>query len=157
LTGVININPLTLFMSATNNKPATWFWIIGILALLWNFGGIASFIMHVTMSEETLQAMPEEERMLYTNFPVWVMITYSVAVFAGTLGNILLLLRKRSATPLLMVSFVAILFQMIYTVFMSNAVAVHGPQALGIPTFVVVFGALLVWLSLTATVRGWLD
>jgi hypothetical protein len=138
------------------NKPPTWFWVITIVALLWNLGGIASFIMHVTMSHDTLQAMPEEERALYTDFPVWVLVTYCFAVFGSTLGNVLLLLRKKSATPVLIVSFIAIVLQMIYTVFMSRAVELHGPSALGIPVLVTVFGIVLIVLSKHATARGWM-
>ena len=138
------------------NKPATWFWIVSIIALLWNLGGIMSFIMHVTMSDETLQAMPEPERQLYTNFPMWVTITFCIAVFGSTIGNVLLLLRKKLATPVLITSFVAIVLQMIYTVFISNVIAVHGLPALGLPILVTVIGGLLVWVSQTADAKGWL-
>jgi len=143
-------------MNAINNNPPTWFWIVTSIALLWNIGGIASFIMHITMSEETLQTMSQDERELYTNFPGWVLVTYCIAVFGSTLGNVLLLLRRRSATPVLIVSFVAIILQMIYTVFISRAVELHGPQALGIPIFVTVFGIMLIVISRHATAKGWM-
>jgi hypothetical protein len=143
-------------MNPTANKPATWFWIVTILALLWNLGGVMSLIMHITISDETLQGMSEDERELYTDFPMWVTVTYFIAVFCGLLGNVLLLLRRRIATPVLIVSFVAILLQMLYTVFMSRAVEIHGPQALGVPIFVTVIGFLLILLSRHAASKGWL-
>lgn len=143
-------------MNSTATKPATWFWIVAILALLWNLGGVMSFIMHITISDETLQAMSEDERELYTDFPVWLTVTYFIAVFGGLLGNVLLLLRRKIATPVLIVSLIAIMLQMIYTVFMSRAVEIHGAQALGVPVFVTVIGFLLILLSRHATAKGWL-
>lgn len=143
-------------MSTSTNKPATWFWIVTVITLLWNLGGVTSFVMHITMSEETLQAMSEDERGLYTNFPTWLTITYFIAVFGSVLGNVLLLMRRRVATPILVVSFMAIVLQMFYTVFMSKAVEVHGPISLGVPVLVFVIGAFLIWLSRHATAKGWL-
>ena len=143
-------------MDTNNNKPPTWFWVLAVVGMLWNLGGIASLIMHITISEDALQAMPEGERSLYTNFPAWVLVTYCIAVFGSTLGNILLLLRRKSATPVLIVSFIAILLQMIYTIFMSRAIELHGPAAMGIPTLVTVFGIVLIAVSRHASSKGWL-
>ena len=138
-------------------KPPTWFWVLAIVGLIWNILGILSFIMHITISPETLGAMPEQERALYTGFPTWVLVTFCIAVFGSTIANILLLLRNAIATPLFVTSFIAILLQMVYTIFISNAIAVHGPAALGVPTLVVIFGAVLLWLSSTAKSRGWIS
>ena len=144
-------------MTTASNKPAAWFWIIAVIGLLWNLGGVYSFILHITMSEETVQTMSDDERSLYTNFPGWVLVTYCVAVFGSTIGSVLLLMRKSVATPVLITSFVAIVLQMIYTIFLSKAVEVHGPQALGVPSLVIIYGALLVWTSMKASAKGWLD
>lgn len=144
-------------MTVTKVKPATWFWIIAVIGLLWNLAGIASFIMRITVSQETLDAMSPDERTLYSDFPLWVLITYCVAVFGSTIGNILLLMRKKSATPVLIVGFVAIILQMIYTIFMSRALELHGPRSLGVPSLVIIFGVVLIWLARTATRKGWID
>jgi len=145
-------------MSTTSNKPAAWFWIVGIVALLWNLGGVMSFVMHITISPETIEAMPQVERELYTNFPAWVTLIFFIAVSGSVLGNILLLMKRKLATMVLIIAFAAILIQMLYTVFMSKAIEVHGAaQALLIPMLVTVIGAVLVWLSRTATAKGWLN
>ena len=43
----------------TNSNVNTAFWIIGVLALLWNLLGLASFFMYVNMSEDALALMSD--------------------------------------------------------------------------------------------------
>jgi len=78
----------------TTTKPATWFWIVSVLALLWNAMGDMAYIAQVTMSADALQALPEKERALYESLPTWATAAFAIAVWGSTLGCILLLLRK---------------------------------------------------------------
>lgn len=142
----------------TATKPPVAFWIIIALALLWNLMGVMAYIMQVTMTPETLQALPAEEKALYTNFPVWAMIAFAVAVFGSTLGCILLLLRKKLATPILSISFAGILVQMVHSLVISKSIEVYGPgMGYGMPIMILLLGAFLVWYSRKATSQGWLS
>jgi hypothetical protein len=142
-------------MSSTN-KPATWFWIVSAIALVWNLMGVMAYIAQVTMSAETLQAMPENERTLYESAPTWATAAFAIAVWGGALGSILLLIRKKWATAVLIVSFAGIVVQMIHSFFISKAMDVYGPGGLAMPVMVLVFGAGLIWFSRKAEVNGWL-
>lgn len=35
-------------------KAPTWFWVIAVVALIWNLLGVAAYIMDVTMSAEDI-------------------------------------------------------------------------------------------------------
>ncbi len=132
------------------------FWIISILALAWNLMGIASYLMTVTMSPATLGAMPEAERALYQNIPVWVTSSFAIAVFGGTLACILLLLRNAWASTLFVVSLLAILLQMGHAFFMTQMLTVRGAAGAALPLCIVVVAIFLVWYSTGAKKRGWL-
>ena len=144
-------------MSTSINKPASWFWIVSVISLLWNLMGVMAYIMHVTMTPEALQALPVEEQALYTNVPAWATAAFAVAVWGSTLGCILLLLRKKWATPVFVISFAAIVVQMIHQLFISKSIEVYGPgQGYSMPIMIIVIGAFLIWYSRKTTALGWL-
>lgn len=70
------------------------FWIVGGMGLVWTLIGVMTFVMTVTMSPATLGNLPEAERLLAETLPSFVIVAYAVAVFAGVLGCVALLLRR---------------------------------------------------------------
>lgn len=143
-------------MSETN-KPPTWFWIVGGIAMVWNLLGVMAYIAQVTMSPEALQALPENERTLIESVPVWATSAFAIAVWGSTVGCILLLMRKKLATPVLIVSFVGIVVQMFYNVVISKSIEVYGPGGLAMPILVFGFGLFLIWFSRKSTANGWIS
>lgn len=141
----------------TPTKPATSFWVISIVLLIWNLLGVMAYIMHVTMTPETLQALPEDQRALYTDTPVWATAAFAIAVWFSALGSVLLLLRKKLATPVFMLAFAGIVVQMIHSLFISNSIEVYGPGGMVMPVMVIIIGAYLIWYSRNATAKGWLN
>lgn len=143
-------------MATTAAKPSTAFWIVSVLALLWNLMGVWAYIDHVTMTSETLLAKPIEEQSLYVNIPVWVTAAFAIAVWGSTLGCILLLVRKTWATPVFVIAFAAIIVQMIHQLFISKSIEVYGPGGAVMPVMIILIGAFMIWYSRSATARGWL-
>ena len=99
------------------------------------------------MTAEDLAALPLEEQGLYDNVPAWVTAAFALAVFGGALGCILLLLRKKLATFVFVISLASILVQMTYNIFISKAMEVYGPGSVIMPIMVIIIGAFLVWYS----------
>ena len=141
----------------TTVKPATSFWIIGIGALLWNLIGIMAFSMEVLVTPEALEALPVAERELLEISPVWLKFVYGVAVFGGTLGCILLLIKKASAYRVFLVSLIAILIQMVYSIFFTKAMEVYGPTSLIMPVLVTTIAVFLLWYTKTSQVKEWIS
>lgn len=123
------------------------FWVIGIVALLWNLSGVYFYLQQAYMTEEDLLALPLEQQPLYENIPAWVTGAFAIAVFGGTLACILLLMRKKLATPLFLISLLAIIVQTTYNVFMSKAMEVYGPSGMIMPAMIVLAGIFLLWYS----------
>lgn len=138
--------------SMHSNNVAGWFKAAAIVALLWNLIGVLSYLVHVQIVAPPGAAAAEDP----FNTPVWVTAAYAIAVFAGALGSLGLVMRKRWAKPLLLASLAALVVQNLWVLLLSGA-----PQALGMlgvimPLMAVVVGALLVWMANTADRKGWL-
>ena len=139
----------------TNAIPRMFYWISGA-ALVWNLLGVAAYVGQMTMSPEALAALPEAQRALYENMPTWVTSAFAIAVNAGAVGCLLLLLRKTLAVPMLILSLAGVLLQMYHNFFMSNALEVMGVAAVIGPLFVIIIGAYLVWFANDAKSKGWI-
>ena len=134
-------------MTDSRKKPEITFWVIGIIALIWNHMGVVAYLMQAYMTDEDLLALPLEEQALYIDIPAWVTAAYALAVFGGALGCLLLLMRKKLATLIFIFSFISILIQMSYNIFMSKAVEVYGPGGAIMPVMIIIIGAFLIWYS----------
>jgi hypothetical protein len=144
-----------------NASPATrvpaYFWVVSVLALLWSLIGVSSYLVQVYGGGPAMQAeMTDAQRTLEASMPAWVTGAFAIAVFAGLLGSIGLLIRKKWARMLLVVSLVAAVIQFGWVFFMSEAVALLGSQAAILPIVVLVVGAGLIWFADRSERNGWL-
>ncbi|MGX1930844.1 hypothetical protein [Flagellimonas sp. 2504JD4-2] len=140
-----------------SNKPPVWFWVVSVLALLWNIMGVLSYLSQAYMSIEELEQMTQAQRELFEGQPAWVTAAFAIAVFGGTLGCIALLLRKKWAKPVFVVSLLGILAQFTYGLFLSNTIEVYGNQAIIMPIIIIVVGVLLILFAKKGIQKGWLS
>jgi len=141
----------------TETKPPVVFWIISAIALAWNLMGLANFGMHSMITPEMIAEMPEAQKALYENSPGWLKIPYGVATIGGVIGAILLLMRNKLALPLFLISLVAVIIQMGYSMIASNAIEVFGlAQALIMPLVVIGISAFLVYYARKSMANGWI-
>ena len=142
-------------MSDTN-KPTIVFWIIAVIALLWNLTGLYSFFIEVFISQDALANMPSEERELYQNTPGWIKVVFGIATISGTAGSVYLLLRRKISYNLFVLSVIAALIQMVYSAAATEAIKVFGIVAIIMPIIVIGFGVFLAWYSKACIIKGWL-
>ena len=134
-----------------------WFRIAGILFLLWNLFGCYMFWSQYSMTPGQIAALPAGQQQLWNTMPAWAWVVYGVAVVSGALGAILLLMNKRAARPLFVVSLLAIIVQFTQAFLPGGAVEVLGAAvALPMPAVITLVGVLQVWLSRKAIARGWI-
>ena len=141
----------------STNKLPTSFYIISGAALVWNLLGVMAYVMQVTMTQEAMNALPEAERMLLENAPVWATSAFAIAVNGGALGCLLLLLRQAWAFPVLVASLVGVLLQMYHSFFIANSIEVYGPGRMIMPAMILVIAIFLVWYSKGAKEKGWIN
>ena len=141
---------------ASDNKVPRTFWAIAVPALLWNLLGVAAYISQVRRTEEAFAAMPEAERMLYMNVPVWATAAFAIAVNGGAVGCLLLILRRAWAFPVLVASLLGVIVQMYHSLFVANSIDVYGPGGMIMPIMVLGISAFLVWYAVHARNKGWI-
>jgi membrane protein CcdC involved in cytochrome C biogenesis len=142
--------------NANDNSPPKMFWSIVVPAFLWNLLGVVAYVSQMRWTEEALMSMPEAERMLYMNVPIWATSAFAIAVNAGALGCLLLILRKDWAFPVLLVSLLGVIIQMYHSFFIANSIEVYGPGGMVMPIMVLGISAFLVWYALHARTEGWI-
>ncbi|MDG2194165.1 MAG: hypothetical protein P8K77_04815 [Polaribacter sp.] len=145
-------------MTNSTNKPTTLFWIISVIALIWNAMGANAYIQQA-YNTESYQAMYTPEQIeIANNVPAWVTAMFAIAVFGATLGSIFLLLRKKIANSIFVISFLAVAIQMSY-VFLLGGMGeeYYGAGGMIMPIMIIVIAIFLVWYSKKATTKGWLS
>ena len=143
---------------SNTNKPTVWFWVIGIISLLWNGMGVNQYLQQAYKTDAFKAMYPDEKVLeMAQNTPSWVMAAFAVAVFGGFLGSIFLLLRKKIAKPVFLISLIAIVIQMTYNVFMSGALEVYGAGVLIMPFMVIGFAFFILWHTKKCEAKGWLS
>ena len=99
-------------MTDTTVTRAHWsFWVIGVVALVWNALGVVNFFIQTNAGAVT--AMPEAERAIIQARPAWATAAFAIAVFSGALGGLLLLVRKSAALYLFVASLLGVMVQTI--------------------------------------------
>ena len=140
-----------------DSKPTTTFWIIGGAALVWNLIGLVFYYSHVTMTPEALAGFTDAQQEFFNSTPMWATSAYAIAVNAGALGSLFLLLRKSWAVPLFALSLLGILAQNVHAFLLANGLKVWGSSGIVLPAIVIVIGVALLMYSRTTKDKGWLN
>lgn len=144
-------------MTTTATKRSVGYWIVAVFALVWNLIGVAMWYLQVSMTPEQLAAMPEAQRQVYEGTPGWINIVFAVAVLGGVLGALGLLMKKRWAGTMFLLSLIALLVQMIGAYVVTPAWAAYGPVGLVMPVVLLLIALFLLWYANKAKARGWLS
>lgn len=130
-----------------------WFALAAAAAVLFEGFGAYGYLVHVTTDPNRL---PIDQRDLVLAMPVWMNMAYAIAVWTGLVGAILLLMRRRLAAPLLLVSLLAAFVQFGALLVDPELRNLLGSDDLLVP-FVILAGCYAVWhLAWQARRWGWL-
>lgn len=133
-----------------------WYMPTAVAALIWNLMGCAAYLLDVTMSPEAIAAMSEAQQALYASRPGWAVAATAVAVWGGAAGCTGLVLKKRWATPVLVLSLLGIIVQDIGLFVVTEAASLAGTSAVVLQGFVLLVGIGLVVMARKAGAEGWL-
>lgn len=127
-----------------------------LVALLWNLLGCFAFAMDLRLAPEDVARLPEAQQALYAARPGWAVIATAVAVIGGAFGCIGLLLGRKWAFILLLLSLIGILVQDYGLFVLVDGAALAGPVAVIMQALVLIIGIGLVALSWRGMARRWL-
>ena len=131
------------------------FWAIGAVALIWNVMGTMNFF--VQMNADALAAYPAAERAIVEGRPAWATGAFAIAVFGGTLGSLLLLLRKSAAFYVFIASLLGVVVTHIHTLRVASSAVDFGLAVIAAISMSVVVAALLIGYSKLAESKGWIS
>ena len=132
------------------------FRVVAIVALLWNLFGLFSFYTNVNATPAVIASWPEAQQQIAAATPRWVFVAFAIATIAGVLGSLGLLLGKRWAVPVLLLSLLAILVQFGSIYALTPTWVLTGIGGVILPLCIGAFGLFLWWYARKAAARGWL-
>ena len=140
------------------NEPGLIFWFVAGFFLVFNLSGLMIYYMQVTADPEFIaQNYSAAEQAFLLGTPKWSTAAFALAVNAGILASILLLLRKTWSIPIFGFSLVCVALHDIDGFGFRNGLEVWGVDGLKIPVTILVICTLEVWYSLHVRKKGWLS
>lgn len=129
--------------SPTGQRAPWHLWLVGIMGLLWNSVGAFDYVMTQTRNEAYIERFEQLEAL--GGLPTWLVAFWALAVWGGALGALFVLLRKRLAVPVLLVSLVSMIVSAIHNFSSANGLYEAGGTGAGF-VLVIFFIALGLWL-----------
>ncbi|MBN9319799.1 MAG: hypothetical protein BGN86_16670 [Caulobacterales bacterium 68-7] len=136
--------------AAPTSKTPWHFWLVGVLALLWNGFGAYDFTMSFVKGDAYYRSMGMTETAIaYMHaMPTWMYVVWVVGVWGAVLGTILLLARRKLATLLFAASLAGAAISAAY----QYLTAPEGPGPM--PAVIVVIAAFLFWYAGRLSKKG---
>lgn len=115
----------------------TIFWVIAVLAAVWNLFGVWDFTQTLSGNQQYLAEAPPGMAEWIEGFPFWRKAIWGLAVAASVLGSLALLLRRAVAVFLFWATVALMLVGFVHDVAFADGARLYG-------TFGLVFVAVLV-------------
>jgi hypothetical protein len=134
------------------------YWLIAGAGLIWNLFGMMIYVSTVTATPEQMAQQYNEVEIAFMNsVPVWATSANAIAVTAGVLACVLLLMKRALALPLFIVSLVALLIQDLHAFVLEDVVAAFGMLPAYIQGTVLAIAIGLLFYTCAAKNRGLLS
>lgn len=134
--------------------PSKWYYVLAVLALLWNLMGCLAFGADMMLTEQDIASLSAPEQALYTSRPIWAVIGTAVAVVLGALGCVGMLVKQRWAVMAFYLSLIGLIAQDIHLLLLSDAVAIYGAMVPVMQGLVFIIAIALVVWSRKARAQG---
>lgn len=142
--------------AGARGRAGIWLPVAAVAGLGWNLFGLWQFAGSLRQTGESLIAagMTAEQAEIYLALPGWMTVVFAVGVIGGTVGSVLLLLRRVAAVPVFALSLAG--YIALFAGDLAYGVFAGLPEQLVIITTVVLIAGALFALSLFARKRGML-
>lgn len=130
-----------------NGHPPASYYIIAGVFLVWNIIGLLFYYQQMTLTPEAIASMGPEIAAFMDATPVWADAGYAIAVNAGVVASILLLLRKSWAFHLYVLSFLGVLVQDLDAFVLRDVAGVFGNFAYYLPSIVIIVCIAELWYT----------
>lgn len=135
-------------------RPPIHFWVIAVVALLWNAVGAFDFLATQIQLESYMSAFSQEQLAYFYGIPTWAVITWGIATVSALFGSIAMLVRLRRAYELFIVSLLGIVFTSIHSFVLSDGAQIMGTGGVIFSGVIVAIGIFLIFFSRAMRQRG---
>ena len=132
---------------------ANWYTPAAIASLLFMLLGCAMYLMHVSADPASLAP---DQAAAYAAEPMWVTAAFAIAVWVGAAGTVLLVMRRKLAEPLLLVSLIAVLAWFAGLLLVSGLREAMSVNDLIVPIVILALTWTIYWFARHSRQRGWL-
>lgn len=139
---------------ATAARTPIHFWIVAVLAVLWNAVGAFDFLATQLQMESYMSAFSEEQLAFFYGIPAWALVTWGIATWGALFGSLAMLVRLRWAWHLFVLSLVAMLATSFQNFVLSNGAEIMGTGGMIFSGVIVAIGIFLVFYSRAMLQRG---
>jgi hypothetical protein len=140
---------------AQPTKTPWHLWVVGVVSLLWNLVGALDFVMTQMRNETYMKGLTTDQLAFYYGFPLWVVVSWGIAVWTGVLGSLFLLLRRRMAVRFFLWSPVFVVLTCFHNYVLARGLKVMGgPGALAFSAVIFVIAVLLFAYARAMARRG---
>lgn len=137
-------------------QAPTWYMPTAVVAFVWNVLGCVAYLADVTIKPADVAKMTVAQQAMYNSRPAWAVAAMACAVWFGLGGSLGLILKRRWATPLLIVSLVGVIGQDIGLFMVRGFIEVGGNTAVVLQGCVLVIAIALVFMARKAVAQGWI-
>jgi hypothetical protein len=141
----------------TAKSMPLWAVIVSALLVLWSLAGLWSYYSSATMTSEMVAQLPQAQQDAWSTMPKFLWIDFFVAVAAGAVGAIGLLLKKSWAAIAYIVSLAAIVIQFGYIFLLTPILTTIGPSAAIFPFVIFILGLIAYLFARKGSAMGWLS
>ena len=132
------------------------FWLISVVALIWNVGGAMNYLMQTNL--EFVATLPETHRAIIEGRPAWATGGFAIGVFGGALGCLLLLFRKSTAFYVFIASLLGVIVTMIHTINVAISKIEFSPVEIIVMILLpIIVAAILIWYTKQAVSKRWIS
>jgi len=137
----------------TKRPVAGWYMAAAVASLLFMLVAVGGYLVDVTTNPADL---PIDQRVVAEARPMWAMAAYAIAVWAGLAGTGLLLLRKKLAQPLLLLSLAAAVVTFLPYALVPGVRDVITTNDIAVAIAILVITWTIFWFARHSAQRGWL-
>ena len=132
---------------------AGWYMAGAIASVLFMLVGCAGYLLTVTIDPASL---PIDQRAMVEAQPLWMMAAYAIAVWVGLAGAVMLVLRRKLAQPLLLVSLIAAMVTFLPYAVVPQVRDTVSTDDIAAAVIVLAITWTIFWFARHSRQRGWL-
>jgi hypothetical protein len=150
---------MEITMTEAQVKAPWHIWLIGGFAALFNSVGVFDFVMSMAQGAkyQASAGMTPDQIAHYQGMPGWMILVWATGVFGAFVASVLLLLRRRLAFPVFVLSLAAFLISLLYTYVLTNGGPIMGKEMAITSAVIAGLLVLFCWYARSMSTRGVLN